>query len=312
MIEKMKKIGVMLLFFAGTAAPGWADYPFPDIFKKFEVSLFGGLAWPKIAGTTSYADVWNHLFLTRVEERTSIRTASAGSALSLGAAVSYFFGPKFGLQVLAGYASLGLETTSDIRFKWTWSPDAGGGSFAKSAAENGTGKILTIPVGLNLVARFPKGNFEAFVSGGPTMTFFKITADTVFGYGVSKTEEVSLPSPMTVQYVDALGVGLELKGKTWAQFGGKFGAGLVYKIGESLGLSLEVRYFACPAKTLAWDFVLGSYDGLFNSPTYPLLKNIPFDESDVGFVNQAGTLSGLTINPSFFQLLAGLKIFFGD
>jgi opacity protein-like surface antigen len=308
----MKKTAAAFVFLLGAAAASWAVYPFPDIFKKFQVSVFGGFGLAKIRGTTTYGDIWSHQWLTRVEERTSIEVASRGKALALGAAFAYYFSSNIGVEASIGTYNPNLTTTSDFGFDWTWAPAIGGGNFSKSSAWEGTGKVRSIPLSLNFVGKFRWSNFEIFFSGGPTLFFNKLTAGTTFGYGITKTETTDGPNPTTTQYIDALGVGLEIRGKTWKAFGGNAGAGVVYLLTDGLGLSLEGRYFLCPEKMLDWDFVLGKYDGLFYSQTYPILKNISFTEDDAKFIRQGAKLTSLLVSPSCFQVLLGVKIFWGE
>jgi opacity protein-like surface antigen len=295
--------GLLLVLFSAAA---WGVYPFPDVYKQYEIGLFGGFGLPRVRASSSYADVWNYLSLTRVSERTSIGLRSSGGALSLGASIGYFFGPKFGLQAGVFRSGSDLETASDFDFQWTWSPSVGNGSFQRSAGWDGTGRLRTTVASLNLVRRFVGEKFEGFVAAGPAVFFNSATAETGFGFGFTKVDSG------LVQHIDALGVGLEWRDKTWTKVGAGLGAGIAFKLNETLGVSLEGRYFICPAQTLDWDFVLGSYNGLFFSSSNPLMRNIPFDKSDVTFVNEGAKLANPRLTPSFFQLLAGLKVFFGD
>jgi len=302
----MKKAAVVLLVFFGVSAGAWAVYPFPDIYKKFEISLFGGPGSQGIRASTSYADSWNHLSLTSVVERTSMTVDSAASLLSMGAAVGYFFGPNIGIQAAVCRAGSDLKTASDFDFSWTWSPSVGNGSFARAVSWDGSGRVRTTAVGFNAVGRFGGERLEGFISAGPSLFLSSLTAETAFGYGVTRIDAAN------VQYVDALGVGLEIRDKKWTKLGANFGAGIVYKFNEAWGVFLEGRYFICPAKILTWDLVLGTYDGLFFSDVNPIMTNVPIDQSDVDFIAEARTLSGLKVNPSFFQVLVGIKILLGD
>ncbi|MBM3310057.1 MAG: hypothetical protein FJY80_00960 [Candidatus Aminicenantes bacterium] len=302
-MKKTVAAGFLLVLISAAA---WGEYPFPDVYKKYEIGLFAGTGSPRVRAASSYSDSWNYQWLTRVAERTSIDLRSSKAGLSLGAYVGFYFGPKFGLQAGVFRAGSDLETASEFDFEWSWSPAAGNGDFGRSAGWDGDGRVRTTAVCLSLVRRFSGEKFEGFVSAGPAVFFSTISAETGFGYGVTKID------PALVQHIDALGVGLEWRDKAWTKAGASLGAGIAFKLHETLGFSLEGRYFACPAQTLAWDFVLGSYNGLFFSSTNPLMRNVPFDESDVTFVNEGAKLKGPRVSASFFQLLVGLKVFFGD
>ncbi|MBM3294456.1 MAG: hypothetical protein FJY82_08010 [Candidatus Aminicenantes bacterium] len=302
----MKRAAAGILLFVWTTALAAAVYPFPDVYKKFEFSLFGGLAPVKISAVTSYADLWNHQWLSRVEERTSIEVRSGRSRLSAGAAISYFFGPRFGIQASLCRAGADLETVSDFDFAWSWSAAVGGGNFSRAAGWDGQGRFRTIPISLDLLWRFSGRSLETSFSAGPSVFINSLSAETGFGFGFTKIDASN------VQYVDALGVGLDFRDRTWTALGFNLGAGLDVRLGEAWSLVLEGRFYFCPAKTLSWDFVLGTYDGLFFSQTYPLLKAVPFDASDVEFIRKSGTLSDLRLNPSFLQLHLGVKFKFGE
>ena len=310
MIERMKRSGATLLCLLGLSAAVWAVYPFPDITKKFEFSLSGGFAAPRFKGATTYGDTWNYSFLTRVDEKTSIDVASKTTA-SLAAGFSYYFSPGFGVQLQAAYHDAPIETTSNFRFNWTWSPAVGNGNFSRTSEWFGAGDLRTIPVSLNFIARVGRGRFEASVAGGPSVFINTLTAETAFGLGIGKTTP-PYPAPPEIIYVDAIRVPLEFKGLTWSQIGFNLGGGLVYKLGDALGLSVEARYFVCPAKTFTWDFVIGQYDGLYFSGEFPILRNFPFTAADAQGILDDFKMTGLSVNPSFFQIVAGLKIYFGN
>ena len=310
MIRGMRRSAATLLSLLGLSAAAWAVYPFPDITKKFEFSLSGGFAAPRFKGATTYGDTWNYYFLTRVDERTTIDVVSK-TAASVAAGIAYYFSPQFGVQLQAAYHDAPIETTSNFRFNWTWSPAVGNGNFSRTSEWFGAGDLRTIPVSLNFIARVGRGRFEASVAGGPSVFINTLTAETAFGYGFTKTNPPP-PAPQVDQYVDALRVPLEFRERTWSRIGFNFSGGLVYKIPDTLGFSLEARYFFCPAKTLTWDFVAGQSDGLYFSGQFPILRNVPFTEDDAQGILDDFKMTGLSVNPSFFQVVAGFKIYFGN
>jgi hypothetical protein len=306
----VKKPWVFFVFLAA-AAPGWAEYPFPDIVKKFELSLSGGLAIPRLRGSTQYADSWNHDFLTQVRERTAIEV-TAGRPPSVEVGLAYFWSPNVGVQLAAGFQDADVGTAAFSEIHWTWSPQVGNGSFSRSTDWRGTGRLRTIPISLNLIVRIEGPRLGIFVSGGPTVFFSSFSAETAFGFGFTKTDPPVVPAPKVDQFVDALGVGLELVDRSWNALGANVAVGAVYRLGDSLGLTLEGRFFAGPKKIFRWDFVLGEYDGLYFSGDYPILRAVPFTAEDVTFIGDRGTMTELTVNPSFFRLAAGIKFAFGD
>ncbi len=90
--------------------------------------------------------------------------------------------------------------------------------------------------------------------------------------------------------------------QSWSSIGADFGGGLTFWFSPSIGLTVDARYFFSPKKEFGWDFFLGEYEGFFGNIDYD------FDDMDVDGINEEGSLSFISINPSFFQFGVGIKI----
>ena len=72
---------------------------------------------------------------------------------------------------------------------------------------------------------------------------------------------------------------------------------------------VEGRYFFAPKRDFAWTWTTGTYDGVpyaFDGGSYALFKGISF--SDFSDVESKTTV--LTINPSYFTIMGGIKFIF--
>ena len=294
----MKKLMVTMLVVLSLVSVTRAQMPE----QRFELNLFGGYALTSVKGTATYADSWSYNWLNSVTESTAIATTSKNAPF-FGAGFNYFFSPNFGLGLNVGYLKSTLTTTAAFDFQYQWIPYFGNTVYSKTADWTSDGDSLTsIPVSLNFVAKFGNGPIEGFFEAGPTIYFNEALINTNIGYGITY---YSYPS----QWVDAVAIpitGYDLKsGKTtWTGIGGNVGAGVTFMFSPSFGLSLEARYFLSPSRDFDWDIIPGSYNGMF----YGSLTNWDLTADDLAYIKDDNLLTLIKVNPSFFQLQAGIKI----
>lgn len=272
--------------------------------KKFELCLFGSFAFSNITGSTLYEAAWSGNYLSVVNEQTVI-TMYPDLGLEAGASLSYFFSSSLGIQLRAGILTARVENTSVFKFHWIW--DSGDSGSLEQGFDR-LGHVTTLPLSLNLAVRTGTGRIEGAISGGLTVFRNTFRADTVFGYGTTKTEPVFVdPNWVLTQYVDALPVGLRIPATSWTAVGADLGVGLNLMVNDRLALRLEARYFYCPTKTLTWNFVYGSYDGIF----YSDIKGQPFGADEAANLARSSEMFRLPVNPSYVEGSIGLVFYLG-
>jgi hypothetical protein len=288
-----RSAGFLLLFLAATTAVSaqyYFDYP---KFARFEAGLYAFGWLPLNPGATAYADSWYDRLLISVYENTRIsQTAAVGGGA--GASFSLFFNRTVGIELLAEAATAKLTTTADMTAGWTWADRR---MIRQEATWPGTGRLEMTRIALNLVNRFDNLVRTWSVSGGLAVHRPSFSADSWFGFGVSKMTEDG-----GSQLMDMLKVGLRIPKTSWWALGADLGFGWTHKLSDRIGLKLEIRGFFCPSRTLTWTFVQGLYDGVF----YGQIVDEPFGEDSVAFVTRAETLSSFVVKPSSLRLGVGL------
>jgi opacity protein-like surface antigen len=277
----------------------------PELGPGLELSIFGGLGMPQVNGTANYHDQWSGILYTATENA-DIATKSKSSAF-FGAGLSYFFSANIGVGLNVGYLKSGLTTTSAFTFAYS--------TVSKSASWTGTDNSFTsIPVSLDLIARFGGSQLQGYVQAGPTLFMNSATIDSAIGWGYNY---LIYSYPYYYEYYDAVQIPMnayDLKGgpgkTSWTGIGGNIGAGATYMLSPSFGLNVEARYFICPEREFGWTLVPGTYTGLFVT-SYPATVTVDSNVIDPIFDknNMSGNhLTTIKINPSFFQITAGVKI----
>jgi len=260
---------------------------------KTEFALTGGYALGNLAATSAYSDTWGpYNYLQSVNENTAISLANKNS-FTLGANLSYFFTPNIGIQIGGAYFAPKGDVTSDWNFTWNWygyDSVSDNGSFAMTQ-----GKLTTIPIYLNLIAKYRMGSVEIFGTAGPTIFFnsFEATASSIYGdsyyYGFG-------------QMVDFFEIPIQIPKTTWTGFGFNAGAGIDFKFSPSVALTLEARYFYCAAKELSWTWTTGTY----SSFEYGNFQDWTYND----FSAAESLTTTLKVNPSFFSFSGGFKFYF--
>ncbi len=298
----MKKMIAVLTLLLAVTAMSWAQVGVPgraSFAKKVEFSLYGGFSLTSAKGTSTYYDNWSETFLVDVNETTNIDFASK-TAPFFGGGVSFFFIPNFGIGLNAGYMRSKIDTTALFTYQWRWND---GRSFTYYAPEDERtpsswdgldNYFSSVPISLNFIGRFGGRFFQGNIQAGPTLYLNHAYLDSFIGYGVTLVD-------WPWQWIDALKVPVWID-QSWTAIGANFGAGFTVWVTPMLGLSLDVRYFFCPKKNLDWSMEAGEYDGIF----FNTIKNWDWDEAD--YIYENGLFDIAALNPSFFQVLFGIKI----
>ncbi len=264
--------------------------------KKIEFSIMGGYGIGSLNGTSSYSDSWGTFFTDVINESTLI-TLTNKNTFALGANFSYLFTPNFGIQVGGGYFAPKADITAAYDFNWSSSFFGDSDSVTGSWPTPEGAKLTSIPLYLNLIAKYKTGTFSIYGTAGPTLYFNKFSADSysIFGkqyfYGL---------------WLDYFQIPIMIPETSWTAFGFNAGAGFEVNISPSVALLVEGRYFYAPKKDFAWTWLTGTYDG------------VPYWADGGWFTGWTWTdwsgaeslTTTLTVNPSFFTITGGFKFFF--
>ena len=264
--------------------------------KKIEFSLTGGYALGNLAATSAYSNTWSYYYIQSMNANTAITLANKNS-FTLGANFSYFFTPNVGIQVGGAYFAPTGDITSDWNFTFNWygySSTSDNGSFAMTQ-----GKLTSIPIYLNLIAKYRMDPIEIFASAGPTIFFnsFEATASSIFPESIYQAYWWGWH-----QWVDFFEIPIAIQKTNWTGFGFNVGGGFDIKFSPSVALTVEARYFYCAPKELSWTWTTGTY----SSFEYGYFSN--FNYSD--FSTEEGLTTTLKVNPSFFSFSGGFKFYF--
>jgi hypothetical protein len=271
---------------------------------RFEIGLKGGWSPSRALGSTIYQDSWASFFFESIADRSEIRAKSKNSP-AVNGGLSFFLNRRLGLQLLAGYVSSDATADANLNFGWT-RPD--GTRFEGTHNGAGSGRLIHVPISLNVIFRSGQGRFGLEISGGVTSFWNTFRADASFGYSVTRlTTTYVAPNWELGENIDGLEVGLKIPNTRWQSWGANLGAALNLKLTSFARLEAEVRYFACPRKKLNWDFLLGNYDGLFFND----IRSEPFTDNDIEYLRQNGQTFELRLDPSFLQVTLGIIVLFG-
>ena len=271
--------------------------------KRFSLSLTGGFALTQMDDTSNYRLTWDY-YAREITEDNSFNI-KAESGVSFSGFFSFLFSPNFGLQLGFGYLQPTVNTETDFRLTYN--------DTTESVTWPGDGKLSVIPLSLNLLGRYQKGNLGLFASGGATLFMNTFSANTFSGIGIaSRTSWIYCYWVwpyiycyyIYTYYIDALKIPIRINEESWTAFGGNIGGGIDYRFTESVGIILEARYFFCPEKTFDWDWQAGVYDSVI----YEYFTGVNFTEAYAELYEEDTT--AVTVNPSFFQFSIGIIIFF--
>jgi opacity protein-like surface antigen len=258
--------------------------------KKAEFSLNFGGGFPLLDTSSSYADNWGIEYLLRfsVSEGGSIAT-KAKSGMFFGGSFAYYFSEKVGIQ--AGFGYLKADVTNGFSYTAEWEP------YSDSAVGTDTGELTIIPININAIAKYSYGKLSGYFSGGYTFFYNKFNSNAAMGYAYWFPVGI-------VPILDAVIVDLNIN-ESWTGHGINIGGGFDFKVSENIAITAEARTYYCPSKEFAWNWQTGRYEG-FMAPNIP--NTINFGNEDAQYAS--GQITSLEINPSFFQVSAGVKFFF--
>jgi opacity protein-like surface antigen len=266
---------------------------------RFEVNVAGGYGLAQYKGTSTYHDEWSYQYLDYVRETTDL-SMKAQNAFALSAGFSYFFTPMIGIQLGGGFFSSKVPIDGSFSFTHKWT--TGSTVYDNSKTWGGDGKLSTIPLYLNLVGKFRTKIVDISLSAGPTMYFNSYEANSFIGFGDTLYFVIY---PYAYQYVDAFQIPVEIPKTSWTSFGGNFGIGFDFKVSQTIAIVLEGRYFLMPKKSLNWEWVPGTYNGII----YEQFENWEYTAEDLQPYQEKTTPAD--VKPSFFSLSLGVKFAFG-
>ena len=251
----------------------------------FEASLYLGYGKSPAGGRSTYRHEWSSLRYAHIAEN-DLLSLDSGAALCAAGFLSFYPVPHFGVQAGFGYFKASLTGSSNFVF----SPPPGSVS-ARSDRWAGEGELTAVPLCLNAVGRAGSAKYQAYASGGIALFLNSFFAESSAGLGAAAGEKI-----------DSFKVPVAIEDQAWTALGLNFGGGFDFKLAKRLALSVEIRYFLCPARDFAWIWAAGVYDGLGKAIS---ALNVSQETAQLA----AQRTTSMTIRPSFFQISAGVKFF---
>jgi len=251
-----------------------------------------------IEATSSYSDNGSWYLLNNFRERSNIKSSSA-SKPSFCINIEYLFSRTIGFELGFGGATSSISFDSSFAIDWTW---YNGNGDSKDELWFGDGTLRTTPIFLNIVGYFGTQNIRGSVFAGYTLYFNKFQANAFMGMFLSYVDEYYIYGyKFTDQYVDGLKIPVNID-ETWSSSGANIGCGLDLSLSDLISLNINCRYFYCPEKQFKWNYSLGTYDGLFGDYRWTVDRDIANSYEEV--------TSPFKVNPSFFQITCGIRIWF--
>jgi opacity protein-like surface antigen len=295
-------LALLATVWCATAAAGAALAEDPPAWNRFEIGLSSGFGRSRAGGTSVFFRDSATPFYTRLSASDAI-TFDSAAAVHVGGSCTFYFTPAFGVQVGFGYLKSAMTGGSAFRLESFRDAPA-----SRQVSWAGSGEITAVPLFLNVTARSRGEAVRMHVSGGLALFLNAFLAQTPAGIeAVEPVWKAGTGSPpvqvLIDEKLDILQVPISVADTTWTAVGANVGAGLDVAIARNMALSLEARYCLCPVKTFAWDWTPGAYEGLDGKITG---WNFTADAA-----RAAGQkTSALRIDPSFFQISAGLRFYF--
>ena len=300
MTAKIRNAGRFGLFCALVAVcPGLAR---ETAREKLEFTLLAGVTFTRTEAVSAYRDIWGQELLTNVFEETVI-APRMGLAPSFRILADYYVRPDIGLQAGAGLSIASVPNASTFNLEYSWKSGTGGNLTGEWP---GRGRLRSVPLFLNAVWRRQGDRFGVSASGGPVLFFNAFRAEATAGLGVSDVTYIQTYTPplwtqTLIQHLDAVAAAIEIPVTRWTALGFNAGLAGTYKIDGRLGAVLDVRFFSCGAKDISWTWVPGTYPGRVEADSRWVVS-----EDLARYA--AGQTSAFHVDPSYFQISAGLKI----
>ncbi len=293
----MKKALLVFVALLTLTAGLFAQYGYGDE-KRIEFSITGGYGLSSLEGQSSYNAVWGSFHALDTVDEYSLFDMQKKNTFTLGASLSYFFSPNFGIQLGGAFFAPKSDIYSDWDFVFNWygySDYSDSGSFDLTQ-----GKLTSIPLYINLIGKYRMGSIDLFVSGGPTLFINKFEADATGIFGASLYNSYWWGWE---QFVDFFAIPTFID-ESWTGFGFNVGGGIDIRFSPSMAFTVEARYFYSASKELFWTWQTGTYDPFYFG--FPEMSGWTFD--DLSYADENTT--SLTIKPSFFSFSGGFKFFF--
>jgi len=283
-------------------ADGAAAAEDPPAWNRFEIGLFGGYGVSRAGGTSTLLRESATAFYASLSASDAI-TFDSAAAFHVGMSCTYYLIPTFGIQAGFGYLKSAMRGASAFRLEAFRDAPA-----SRQVSWDGSGENTAVPLFLNLTARSRGEAVRAHVSGGLALFLNAFMAEAPAGIEaiepVWKAGGGTPPVPVLAdEKLDILKVPISIADTTWIAVGANLGAGLDMRIAENISLSVEARSFLCPTKTFAWAWTPGVYHGLDGK-----IAGWNFTADAARAAGQK--TSALRIDPSFFQISAGLRFYF--
>ncbi|MCJ7682318.1 MAG: hypothetical protein MUP70_16445 [Candidatus Aminicenantes bacterium] len=247
-----------------------------------------------MSAESPYNRNWSSGLLASVQE-TGLLKHQVNLPMFISAAYSYYFLGDFGLQFKMDYPfqqSMKEGSESSYDLSWTWNDNSGDGLNVLWPIN---GEINVIPMHLNLVFKLRNFFITPYLSAGVTYFLGKFKLNSALGYAITLTED----NVQKIDFLDLL-MGIE---KNIGTLGYNIGAGIDFKIGQSVALTAGVSYMKANDLEVNWKIESGTYTGqILTEQTYSLSEELADYLST--------TLSPVTVKMTFFQITAGLKILF--
>jgi opacity protein-like surface antigen len=267
------------------------------IFPKFSLAFMGGIVSGSFVNkSTSYSDDWSEGILESVTESGTIRHEFK-RPFGFTVSMSYFIFGGLGLQLRADYnTKVKISDDQGSQYNMVWSWTSGAGPFDVEEVWPVTGEFSLMPISLNLIYKIQgSGVFIPYISAGVTYFTGNVKISTRGAYAFSyvsgdyrRIEYLSLP----------LGIDESLSG-----VGFNLNGGFDIRLMKNMALTVDAAYFIKSKTEKKWAVAPGTYPG----NNFPELSWIIDQESAEILSDALGTLS---INPSFFKVVGGIKFIF--
>ncbi len=207
------------------------------------------------------------------------------AALAIGGFYIYPLGRRLGLEAGFGY----LKSPLSARTAFTRNGVPSAGTRTLSVNPNPS-EVTSVPFYVNLAARWngPKTAFT--LSAGPVLLLHSILVEAAAGI---LSADGGIPA--------AFRVPAGIADQTWVALGANAGARFDVRVGRLFALTVDLRYFLSPVREFGWTWTAGTAAGI-DAPA----SRAPFDEASAAAAARA--TPPLSLNPSFFQVSAGLKL----
>jgi opacity protein-like surface antigen len=277
---------------------GFAEQP-PGVSKdRIEFSFTIGAGKPGISSTSEYSDSGSYYLITNFQERSTL-TAPTKSAVSFRGSIAYYASPAIGVELSIGRVRTGVTPSTSFNYDWRWSD---GRSVQKRENWTGSGNLSILPISINIVGKLGRGSTITYVSGGYSLYSNNFEASSSMGMVVNWISYYyRYGIKFTTHTTDGLKIPVEIN-ESWSSSGFNIGAGMGIQLNGGTSLYAEARYYYCPPRHLKWNYLEGTYQGLYTDYSWIIGNEATsLYESDT---------TPLEVNPSFFNISAGIRFRF--